>query len=277
MARRSFVERIHQILMAGIVLALVAIPMLDAPARAQGDLNCDDFASQEEAQAELDRTYPEDPNRIDSDEDGIACETEFGLDESAPARDGGRDRADDTPVPAADTSDPLDGPVADPVPVANSSPVPTPDPVGDRLSLLPADILARVSNCTVVAVSRRGVAAAGCPGIGSLTLRIPDDAPPLSPTVVITPGAALTSPRQAGASRQVNATQTAHAEVSRRQDVQEDDNANGKSHRHHARGGETTPEVKADRRGRAEGNRRKSRDSNLEETRKERRRASADG
>ncbi|MBK1784408.1 excalibur calcium-binding domain-containing protein [Prauserella sp. ASG 168] len=40
---------------------------------AQNDLNCDDFSSQAEAQAALDRD-PSDPNNLDGDGDGIACE-----------------------------------------------------------------------------------------------------------------------------------------------------------------------------------------------------------
>jgi hypothetical protein len=37
------------------------------------DLDCADFATQEEAQAVLERD-PSDPNRLDADNDGIACE-----------------------------------------------------------------------------------------------------------------------------------------------------------------------------------------------------------
>src|SRR5215203_7393537 len=37
------------------------------------DLNCSDFATQEEAQAELNRN-PSDPNNLDGDDDGSACE-----------------------------------------------------------------------------------------------------------------------------------------------------------------------------------------------------------
>lgn len=41
----------------------------------QGDrYNCGDFASQAQAQAVL-RADPTDPNRLDADRDGIACET----------------------------------------------------------------------------------------------------------------------------------------------------------------------------------------------------------
>jgi hypothetical protein len=41
----------------------------------QGDrYNCDDFTSQAQAQAVL-RAAPADPNRLDADRDGIACES----------------------------------------------------------------------------------------------------------------------------------------------------------------------------------------------------------
>lgn len=43
-------------------------------AGAQGDLDCSDFATQEEAQAVYDQD-PSDPHGLDSDGDGIACET----------------------------------------------------------------------------------------------------------------------------------------------------------------------------------------------------------
>jgi hypothetical protein len=42
-------------------------------AAAQDVLNCFDFGTQEEAQAELNRD-PSDPNNLDDDNDGIACE-----------------------------------------------------------------------------------------------------------------------------------------------------------------------------------------------------------
>lgn len=49
--------------------------LLFAPAAgAQGDLDCSDFATQEEAQAVYDQD-PSDPHGLDSDGDGIACET----------------------------------------------------------------------------------------------------------------------------------------------------------------------------------------------------------
>lgn len=44
---------------------------------AQADLNCDDFDSQADAQATLDAD-PSDPNNLDADDDGLACEDFFG-------------------------------------------------------------------------------------------------------------------------------------------------------------------------------------------------------
>jgi hypothetical protein len=57
-----------------LVLPLLSISALGSPAWAQDDdLNCADFSSQAEAQAELDRN-PSDPNNLDADNDGQACE-----------------------------------------------------------------------------------------------------------------------------------------------------------------------------------------------------------
>ena len=60
----------------GVAVALGAIPALAGGPPASGqaaDLNCDDFEFQEEAQAVYDAD-PTDPNRLDADNDGIACE-----------------------------------------------------------------------------------------------------------------------------------------------------------------------------------------------------------
>jgi hypothetical protein len=61
--RRSIV-----LLATAVVLALWA-----TPAFAQDDQNCDDFESQAAAQAHL-RQDPSDPDQLDRDNDGIACE-----------------------------------------------------------------------------------------------------------------------------------------------------------------------------------------------------------
>ncbi|WP_093797323.1 hypothetical protein [Streptomyces sp. Wb2n-11] len=61
---------------AALVLAVAASVQLSGVSQAQVDLDCRDFAFQEEAQAEFDRD-PSDPNRLDEDQgpdDGIACE-----------------------------------------------------------------------------------------------------------------------------------------------------------------------------------------------------------
>jgi len=58
---------------AAAVLAAAASFPLSGVAFAQGDLNCDDFATQEEAQAEYE-SDTSDPNNLDADDDGIACE-----------------------------------------------------------------------------------------------------------------------------------------------------------------------------------------------------------
>lgn len=49
-------------------------PAADTGTSSSNDLNCSDFAVQEEAQAVLDRD-PSDPNYLDGDNDGIACES----------------------------------------------------------------------------------------------------------------------------------------------------------------------------------------------------------
>ncbi|MFF0162620.1 excalibur calcium-binding protein [Streptomyces sp. NPDC005263] len=56
----------------GTLIALAAIVPSADTAHAQ-DLDCPDFTFQEEAQAVL-NTDPSDPNRLDEDDDGIACE-----------------------------------------------------------------------------------------------------------------------------------------------------------------------------------------------------------
>lgn len=70
--------------------ALVAVLIVAMPASAQADLNCDDFETQPEAQAELDRD-PSDPHGLDGDGDGVACESLPG---GAPAGAGGETSAD---------------------------------------------------------------------------------------------------------------------------------------------------------------------------------------
>lgn len=65
MARRL----VHTALIAAAALILVAPAAL-----AQADTDCSDYASQATAQAAL-RADPSDPNGLDGDGDGIACES----------------------------------------------------------------------------------------------------------------------------------------------------------------------------------------------------------
>jgi Excalibur calcium-binding domain len=60
-----------------VTAALVVLLVLAAPAFAQADLDCGDFATQSEAQAELERD-PSDPHGLDEDDDGVACESLAG-------------------------------------------------------------------------------------------------------------------------------------------------------------------------------------------------------
>jgi hypothetical protein len=91
------------IFVGAVVLALVISAPMFATAQTS-DIDCADFDSQEAAQAELDRD-PSDPNALDTDGDGVACEGRFGPQRepatgggAATARDGG---GAEQPAPAA--------------------------------------------------------------------------------------------------------------------------------------------------------------------------------
>lgn len=61
--------RVVIVLVAGFVAALVFTPAVSA----QNRYNCPDFSYQEDAQVVYNQN-PADPNRLDRDKDGIACE-----------------------------------------------------------------------------------------------------------------------------------------------------------------------------------------------------------
>lgn len=65
--------RIRSTAVATVLFAGISIPMAGT-ALAADVYNCDDFASQEEAQAVFDQDTT-DPNQLDDDDDSIACET----------------------------------------------------------------------------------------------------------------------------------------------------------------------------------------------------------
>lgn len=58
------------------------------------DLDCPDFATQGEAQAVL-AADPSDPNRLDANGDGVACESFFGGGSSGTGSTGGTESSDD--------------------------------------------------------------------------------------------------------------------------------------------------------------------------------------
>ncbi len=62
---------------AAIGVVGTALVVLSAGPASAFDLNCEDFPSQAEAQAVYDAN-PSDPNNLDADDDGQACEEFFG-------------------------------------------------------------------------------------------------------------------------------------------------------------------------------------------------------
>lgn len=179
---------------------LVLLALAGVNAGAQADLNCEDFATQPEAQASLNRSYPDDPNRLDADKDWIACEDHFELTDAEAARVVPADRVNraDQPTPEPEPASAADDSAS--APTASAAPV----GVSTRIEP-PADLMAQVASCEVVAVSSRSIAAAGCPGVGSIVLRPPAGTPRMRSQVIIRPGAALAAAHE----RTVTAAQTA--------------------------------------------------------------------
>jgi hypothetical protein len=85
--------RLHKLAaVGGLAIGATALTMPSAFASGSADLDCSDFQSQAAAQAELDAD-PSDPNRLDQDDDGVACE-------SLPAGGGSAEAGDDAaPMP----------------------------------------------------------------------------------------------------------------------------------------------------------------------------------
>lgn len=78
------------------VFAAAACLFLPTTAVAAADVDCANFATQEQAQAVFDAD-PSDPNRLDGDNDNIACE-------ALPSGAGGGNTAAPTPAPTATVS-----------------------------------------------------------------------------------------------------------------------------------------------------------------------------
>jgi hypothetical protein len=93
----------------------IGILLTAAPSEAQ-DLDCSDFDSQEEAQNELEE-YPIDPNNLDADNDGTACESLLsgsanGNDEDDSATPSTQDDQDGDGTPASQNTARTGGAVA---------------------------------------------------------------------------------------------------------------------------------------------------------------------
>ena len=185
--------KIRWMLRTGVPL-LVLLTLAGVNAGAQADQNCEDFATQPDAQASLNSSYPEDPNRLDADKDWIACEDFFKLTDKEAARvvpanlvnAAGQSTPEPTPEPTLEPARDDAAPAA-PAPVA-----PPAAPAGTSTRIdPPADMMAQVASCEVVAVSSRSIAAAGCPGVGSIVLRPPAGTPRMRSQVIIRPGASF--------------------------------------------------------------------------------------
>ncbi len=76
---------LHQIAVAsGLAVAASVLAATPAVAASSADLDCPDFTSQSQAQAVYD-SNPSDPNRLDADNDGIACDDAGGSSVSSSA------------------------------------------------------------------------------------------------------------------------------------------------------------------------------------------------
>ncbi len=94
-------------MLSGLFIALALVFGVSASVGAQRDLDCDDFATQEEAQANLDAD-PSDPNNLDTDDDGNACENlPSGGGTTSGGTTAGTRRMPSTGIGAAKTDDSL--------------------------------------------------------------------------------------------------------------------------------------------------------------------------
>lgn len=95
-----------RILISALLFAFIGFASLATVAGAQ-NLNCDDFDTQEEAQANL-NANPSDPNGLDRDNDGQACDT-FNYGGGGGSSDGGSDEGATDDGEADDTASDDDG------------------------------------------------------------------------------------------------------------------------------------------------------------------------
>lgn len=114
--------RTRNAVLGGLVLAAIVAWAVwgNMPTAAAQDLNCSDFDTQQEAQDELE-SNPSDPNNLDNDNDGTACES-LPRDGGGGGGGGGGGQTRDstsprtTPSPPAPPKTPLSAPKTPPSP-----------------------------------------------------------------------------------------------------------------------------------------------------------------
>ena len=110
--------RIHAFVAAAVIAAAATALPLTGVASAQADRDCADFATQAEAQAVL-VADPTDPNGLDGDDDGYACESLFGEPTAQPTTQPTAQPT--TPPTTPSATQPTDEPAVEPV--AEAEPV----------------------------------------------------------------------------------------------------------------------------------------------------------
>lgn len=96
--------RIRTTAAAMVLAAGAALPLAGVAQAQPDDRDCPDFSSQQEAQEALDSAVG-DPERLDADDDGIACETLDGSDSGGGQDDAADDQVTAVPRGGVDTGD----------------------------------------------------------------------------------------------------------------------------------------------------------------------------
>jgi len=116
--------RIRTVLCAAALATVASFPLAGvASAQQPTDRDCRDFASQAAAQSAL-RSHSGDPQRLDADHNGVACEEYFKMARPAPQGPDGEPRPAPAAQPVVDR-DPRPGVVAPPPGAPERAPVKT--------------------------------------------------------------------------------------------------------------------------------------------------------
>lgn len=170
-----------------MVLAVTALAVFvglnSAGVAAQADLNCDDFATQAAAQAEL-RSDPSDPYDLDgNDDDGIACETNSGPYDLDPVDEAIGPYVSPTPTgtpTATATATPTSTPTATPTGTATATSTPTATATATTTSTATATSTAAATPAPCPSVT---IAVAATPSGSGATVRVT-----VTPPVNLKPG-----------------------------------------------------------------------------------------